>query len=108
MPLHNLDHSLRQEIEALKAEGRAKAPERIIVEYIPARGEKGPRYKLQGFDKEYLRMNSNSYLSLSNDPELIEAADIATRKLGVGLVPCGLSTGPTPITSPWKKGSPDS
>jgi len=84
MPLHNLDDSLRQEIEALKAEGRAKAPERIIVEYIPAKGETGPRYKLQGFDKEYIRMNSNSYLSLSNDPELIEAADVATRKLGVG------------------------
>ncbi|MEM2936474.1 MAG: aminotransferase class I/II-fold pyridoxal phosphate-dependent enzyme, partial [Candidatus Bathyarchaeia archaeon] len=34
--------------------------------------------------KEYIRMNSNSYLSLSNELELIEAADLATRKLGVG------------------------
>jgi glycine C-acetyltransferase len=84
MPLDKLDHSLRQEIDALKAEGRAKIPERVIMEYLPPEGEKGPRYKLKGSDKKYIRMNSNSYLSLSNDPELVEAADRATRKLGVG------------------------
>jgi len=84
MPLEKLDDSLRQEIDALKAEGRAKIPERVIVEYLPPVGKKGPRYKLKGSDREYIRMNSNSYLSLSNDPEIIEAADRATRKLGVG------------------------
>jgi glycine C-acetyltransferase len=84
MPLDTLDNSLRKEIDALKAEGRAKIPERVIMEYLPPAGEKGPRYKLKGSDKEYIRMNSNSYLSLSNDPELVEAADRATKKLGVG------------------------
>ena len=84
MPLNKLDIALQQEIEALKAEGRAKAPERVIVDYIPPRGDKGPRYKLQGSDQEYIRMNSNSYLSLSHHPALIEAADEATRKFGVG------------------------
>lgn len=84
MSLNKLDDILEQEIDGLKVEGRAKAPERVIVGYIPPRGEKGPRYMLKGFDQEYIRMNSNSYLSLSNDPELVEAADGATRKLGVG------------------------
>jgi glycine C-acetyltransferase len=84
MPLEKLDTSLRQEIDALKAEGRAKIPERVIMEYLPPVGERGPRYKLKGSDREYIRMNSNSYLSLSNDPELIEAADRATKTLGVG------------------------
>lgn len=84
MPLDKLDGSLKEEINALKAEGRAKAPERVIVEYIPPSGRRGPRYRLQGSGKEYLRMNSNSYLSLSNHPELVEAADSATRELGVG------------------------
>jgi glycine C-acetyltransferase len=84
MPLPKLDDSLRKEISALEAEGRAKVPERIIMEYFPPAGKKGPRYRLKGSDKEYIRMNSNSYLSLSNDPELIEAADRAARKLGVG------------------------
>ena len=84
MPLDKLDGSLKEEINALKGEGRAKAPERVIVEYIPPSGRRGPRYRLQGSGKEYLRMNSNSYLSLSNHPELVEAADSATRELGVG------------------------
>ncbi len=84
MGLTELDQSLVQEVESLKAEGRAKPPERVIVEYIPARGEKGPRYRLAGSEREYLRMNSNSYLSLSNHPALIEAADAATRQFGVG------------------------
>lgn len=84
MGLTELDRSLVQEVESLKAEGRAKPPERVIVEYIPARGEKGPRYRLAGSEREYLRMNSNSYLSLSNHPVLIEAADAATRQFGVG------------------------
>jgi len=84
MPLDKLDDSLGQEIDALKAEGRAKNPERVIMEYLPPAGEKGPRYKLKGSGKEYIRMNSNSYLSLSNDLALVEAADRATRKLGIG------------------------
>jgi len=84
MSLEKLDQVLMQELETLKAEGRAKTPERIIVDYIPPRGDRGPRYKLLGSDQEYIRMNSNSYLSLSHHPELIKAADEATHQFGVG------------------------
>ena len=84
MALEKLDRSLMQEVEALQAEGRTKGPERIIVNYIPPRDEKGPRYTLKGVDREFIRMNSNSYLSLSNHTELIEAADMATKQFGVG------------------------
>ncbi len=84
MALDKLNQALVEEVEALHREGRAKAPERIIVEYIPPRGDRGPRYKLQGSDQEFIRMNSNSYLSLSNHPELIKAADEATHRFGVG------------------------
>jgi glycine C-acetyltransferase len=84
MSLAALDQALQLELEALKIEGRAKPPERVIVAYLPPQGEKGPRYRLQGSDKEFIRMNSNSYLSLSHHPELIRAADEATRVLGVG------------------------
>ena len=79
-----LDRALELELEALEAEGRAKAPERVITGYIPAQGDRGPRYKLQGSEREFIRMNSNSYLSLSHHPELIRAADEATHRLGVG------------------------
>jgi glycine C-acetyltransferase len=84
MSLEKLDQSLVKDVEALKEEGRAKAPERIIVDYLPPSNGKGPRYKLQGATQEFIRMNSNSYLSLSNHPKLIKAADEATHKFGVG------------------------
>ena len=84
MSLEKLDQALIDDIESLKAEGRAKAPERIIVDYIPPKNGKGPRYRLKGATQEFIRMNSNSYLSLANHTVLIETADEATKKFGVG------------------------
>ncbi len=84
MSLESLDKALQQELDALQAEGRAKPPERVIVGYVPPRGDKGPCYRLKGSDQEFIRMNSNSYLSLSTHPEVISAADEATHSMGVG------------------------
>lgn len=85
MTLELLDAGLRRDVDALAAEGRAKAPERIIVDCIPAEGARGPRYKLAGHgDQEFIRMNSNSYLSLSHHPQVIAAADEATHRFGAG------------------------
>ncbi len=84
MSLEKLNQSLIKDVETLKSAGRAKAPERIIVDYIPPLDGRGPRYRLRGATQEFIRMNSNSYLSLSNHPDLIEAADETTKKFGVG------------------------
>jgi glycine C-acetyltransferase len=84
MALAKLDDALEKEITALQDEGRAKPPERIITGYKSSAGEHGPRYQLQGETQHFLRMNSNAYLSLSNHPKLIEAADNATHECGVG------------------------
>jgi glycine C-acetyltransferase len=84
MALDKLNASLASELEGLEREGRSKAPERILVGYVPPSGARGPRYRLQGSDRAYIRMNSNSYLSLSFHPALLEAADKASRELGVG------------------------
>jgi glycine C-acetyltransferase len=84
MTTAKLDKSLEKELADLKKEGRAKSDERVIQDYIPPAGNLGPRYKLVGSDKPFMRLNSNSYLSLSNHPELIDAADKATHKFGVG------------------------
>ena len=48
MSLSLLDLGLQNDIDQLVTEGRAKAPERVIVDYIPASGLRGPRYKLAG------------------------------------------------------------
>jgi glycine C-acetyltransferase len=84
MSLEKLNASLVQDVAALQREGRAKAPERIISGYVPASGTRGPRYTLQGRDGEFLRMNSNSYLSLSHHPRLLHAADEAAKVFGAG------------------------
>ncbi|MCP4114148.1 MAG: aminotransferase class I/II-fold pyridoxal phosphate-dependent enzyme [Desulfobacteraceae bacterium] len=84
MSLEQLDKALEKEITALRSEGRAKAEEGVITGYIPPSGKRGPRYRLEGIDREFIRMNSNSYLSLSNHPRLIRAADEATKDFGVG------------------------
>jgi glycine C-acetyltransferase len=84
MSTNKLDNSLKSELDVLASEGRAKIPERVITACIPAKGEKGPRYRLAGSDKEFIRLNSNSYLSLSFHPEVVTAADEATHAFGVG------------------------
>ena len=84
MSLEKLTTTLINDVAQLRNEGRAKAPERVIVDYVAAAGEKGPRYKLRGSDQEFIRMNSNSYLSLSHHPDLLEAADGASLVFGAG------------------------
>ena len=84
MSLDKLNAALRADVARLTQEGRAKSPERVIVGYVPGAGPKGPRYRLRGSDREFLRMNSNSYLSLSNHPQVLAAADEASHSFGAG------------------------
>ncbi len=84
MSLAKLDAALTQDLAALDPDGRTKAPERVIVGYRPPEGTRGPRYRLSGSDRDYIRMNSNSYLSLSHHPKILEAADTASHAFGAG------------------------
>lgn len=84
MSLEKVSAAMLGEVAALEAQGRAKAAERIIVDYVPASGDRGPRYRLEGSEAEHIRMNSNSYLSLSHHPAVLDAADTASRRFGAG------------------------
>jgi len=84
MSLDKLNDALTKEVADLEQAGRAKAPERIITGYVPPSGDRGPRYRLRDRAGEFLRMNSNSYLSLPYHPALLEAADAACREFGTG------------------------
>jgi glycine C-acetyltransferase len=84
MSLERLNAALAADVARLEEEGRAKSPERVIVGYLPATNSRGPRYRLRGSDREYLRMNSNSYLSLSHHPAVLAAADEASHAFGAG------------------------
>lgn len=85
MALDKLDKALDAEVKELESSGRAKGAEKVIKEIIPSRDGKGPRYLLEGYDdKEFLRMNSNSYLGISLRKDMIEAEDKTAQKFGVG------------------------
>lgn len=82
--MKKLDLALEKYIKELADSGRAKGKEQIVTGIIKADALKGPRYLLKGSDREYIKMNSNSYLGLSMHPEVIKAEEEAVRRYGVG------------------------
>jgi len=80
-----LENALNSEVAELQNKGTAKGKEDIIVGCKRGTGEKGPRYLLKGHgEKEFLRMNSNSYLGMSLEDDVIKAEEAASREFGVG------------------------
>lgn len=85
MPLNKLRTILSQELAKIEETGSLKSKEMVITGVKKPAGGKGPRYFLEGYgDKEFLRMNSNSYLGLALTQEVIEAEERAARKFGTG------------------------
>lgn len=85
MPLSNFVRELEATIEEIDRTGTAKGHEAVVTEVRRPGGGKGPRLLLQGHgDREFLRMNSNSYLGLSLRDELLHAEEDAARRYGVG------------------------
>jgi glycine C-acetyltransferase len=84
MPSDRLDQVLLSELDELRENGTDKGEESVVTAVIPPRAGFGPRYLLAGNDREFLRMNSNSYLGLSRHPAVIDAEESATRVFGAG------------------------
>ncbi|MDW8404734.1 pyridoxal phosphate-dependent aminotransferase family protein [Chloroflexus sp.] len=84
MPHDRLSNLLQVQLDQLSAERRRKGFERVITERIPGDGVRGPRYRVAGYERTFIRMNSNSYLGLAGDARLIAAAEAATHRFGVG------------------------
>ncbi len=85
MSLKALEKVLNQGINDLKKRGTFKGRETLITGIKPAEYGKGPRYYIEGQgDKEFLKMNGNSYLGLSLHQEVIEAEEEGARKFGAG------------------------
>jgi len=85
MPHDRLSLLLEGHIASLTASGKAKGGETIIRSVLPPKGGFGPRILLVGQDeKPFLRMNSNNYLGLSFDKDVIKAEETAARELGTG------------------------
>lgn len=76
---------LREGLDELDRQGRRKGAEKVITALEPASGDRGPRYYLAGQgERQFLRMNSNSYLGLSLHPKVIAAGEAAARAFGSG------------------------
>ncbi len=85
MPLHRLSEVLRNHVSDLEEKGTAKGAESVVTKAIPPAGERGPRFLLEGEgEKEFLRMNSNSYLGMSLRPEVMKAEEEGTARYGAG------------------------
>ena len=85
MSLQKLNDTLQLELDGLYKKGTAKGKEMVITGVKPAEGNEGPRYFVEGQgDKEFLKMNSNSYLGMSLRKDVIEAEEKAAREFGVG------------------------
>ena len=85
MTRQGLEQVLLSELKDLEEAGSFKGPETVIAGVVPATGGKGPRYLLEGeSDRQFIRMNSNSYLGMSLRPEVVCAEEEATRACGTG------------------------
>jgi len=80
-----LERVLNESLNDLKTKGTFKGKETLITGIKPAEPGKGPRYYIEGQgDKEFLKMNGNSYLGLSLNPEVIKAEEEGARRFGAG------------------------
>ncbi len=85
MSIDRVNAVLKQAVEALRTKGTAKAEEMVVTKIKPATATRGPRYLIEGYgNREFLRMNSNSYLGLTMAPEVIEAEEEAGKQFGTG------------------------
>jgi len=85
MSLKKLNRLLNNHLETLAREHRLKGPEIIISEVILSENMKGTRYRIVGEgERKYLRMNSNSYLGLSRNREVIQASEENAHRYGCG------------------------
>jgi len=85
MSVQKLNKALTVELNALKEKGTAKGKELVITGVKPAEGNNGPRYFVEGHgNKEFIKMNSNSYLGMSLRKDVIAAEEAAAQKYGAG------------------------
>ncbi len=85
MSLNKFSIELQNNLDELYKSGTAKGAEQVVVKVNKSTGEKGPRFFLEGHgDKEFIRMNANSYLGMSLRDDVVKAEEEAALSFGVG------------------------
>ena len=85
MPLDRISGVLKDHVADLVEKGTAKGAESVVTKVFPPQGDRGPRFLLKGEgDREFIRMNSNSYLGMGLRSEVIDAEEDAAKSFGAG------------------------
>jgi glycine C-acetyltransferase len=85
MPHDRLNRALEAHVAELEESGTAKGEELIVSGLLPPTPDRGARLRLEGYGgREFLRLNSNSYLGLSFHPAVIRAEEEGSRAFGAG------------------------
>ena len=80
-----LDAVLDRHVAGLREAGTAKGVEAVVTAVRPPSDGRGPRVRLRDAgEREFIRMNSNSYLGMSLREPVIEAEEKAARRYGAG------------------------
>lgn len=85
MSLKQIEKILSEKLDDLKNRGALKGEEKVIAGVVEPKDGFGCRYLLaEHGNKEFLRMNSNSYLGLHLNKDVIKAEEEAAKKFGIG------------------------
>jgi glycine C-acetyltransferase len=85
MPLDRLSTVLADHVAGLEAKGTAKGGESVVEAVVWPEGDRGPRFLLRDEGtREFIRMNSNSYLGMGLRRDVVEAEEHATAMYGAG------------------------
>ncbi len=84
MPLKKMNETLEEKLDELERKGTLKGEELVIEGVERSKDGNAPRYRVAGEEGEFLKMNSNSYLGLHLNEEIIKAEEKASEKYGSG------------------------
>jgi glycine C-acetyltransferase len=85
MALDRLTEILAAHVAGLQEKGTAKGDESVVTAVLPPAGPRGPRVRLASEgEREFIRMNSNSYLGMALVPDVIRAEEEAAARFGAG------------------------
>ncbi len=85
MPLDRLKAALALHVAGLDERGAAKGDEAVVIGVVPPSGDRGPRFRLLGGgDREFIRINSNSYLGMGLRADIIAAEEEGAHMYGAG------------------------
>jgi len=85
MSLIKIEQLLNNKLSQLQQQGVSKGNEKVMTGIKAPENGFGPRYFLEGYgDDAFLRMNSNAYLGLQLNPEVIKSEAEAVEKFGTG------------------------